>query len=194
MANMIRLCPEVHSEVEDYQKKIIEFYENETLRLQNITYLDARDVKAHFFDSHSVQRFPKSDKLVLLEGHFQQYEQSILDGKFPYNPKCFWLIVAFPNWDSLPGKRIRAMNFWPQNPNYYTIPFNFFVNNKITATDENGTLFDSEILFTDQGSEYLRTELRKFDLELPASADILHRHWIGWMRLIENCPPLFDPN
>ena len=194
IANMMRLCPQVYSEIDNYQEKIIEFYENETDRLASESIIDARDVKAHYFSSHSVQRLPVSDKTVVIEGHFQQYETSIIEKTFPFDSTHFWMIVKFPDWESMPGKRIRAMNFWPQDPSNYKLPFRFIVTDKIIVDKNNGVLLDSEIIFTEHGSEYLRTELRKYDLILPNSADILHKHWIGWMKYIENSPPLFDPN
>ena len=70
IANMMRLCPQIYSEVENYQEKIIKFYENETDRLASENVIDARDVKAHYFNSHSVQRLPVSDKTVVMRDIF----------------------------------------------------------------------------------------------------------------------------
>ena len=149
--------------------------------------VSVQDYKAHFFDLNHYfvdkidsPEYPiDSDKVDIIAGHTHMFhaKQSILN-KIP-NPA--WIMMSWPNDNTLPGIRRIKMNSQNQVQRTYHWP-NTYIQHTNSPCDDYGFNLNTEQFWTKEGSNYLRELLlTNFGIHLPAVADNIHAIWWSWM-------------
>jgi hypothetical protein len=90
-------------------------------------------------------------------------------------PDAFWIMISYPKENTVPYNRINLYGFTP-NKERYMFPF-YPSWNSIEVNHNNGLILDSELIFTEYGSQYIRESLKPLDIDLPPIADTLHEMW-----------------
>lgn len=194
VANMISLCRDMAPRFQspNYQEEMLQKY-------KNFNYLRPchKGIMAHFYtngltydgsnvhntdilmDDEYRAEFLSRKHSSVLNGH--EFNWDALYCTFPdinlVNP--LWVIFTVPSPESRPGKRIRLHEWWPKKPDRYKFPFAPGTRSEYVAHD--GIVLDTELLFTESGSQYVRELLQPYDIELPIEADIAHKEWYKWM-------------
>lgn len=196
VANMLSLCPEFSPRFQhkNYKEMLVNSY-----RYASISKREKISANAHFYKKfngientnglvNSEQRtflLDNQNRNIII-GHYHQwtdvYSKKLEDGF----TNIVWMIFTVPSVDSLAGKRLLNTGYGFPDPKKYNLPFVPNFNKSPIVTKDTAFLFDTEILFTDQGSQYLRECVTTyFGIELPVEADMLHREWISWMKDLE---------
>lgn len=193
VSNMISLCKgmEPRFESSDYEKELIQRYQKFKYQKSHYT-----GILAHFYTNGNVtgnrvhntdplldieyqKEFLNKQAVTILSGH--EFNWKVLYQHFPdlqlKNP--LWIIFTVPNKESVPGKRILLHGWWPVKPERYQFPFKPDIDSPYVASD--GIVLNTELLFTKDGSQYLRELLDPYSIVLPKSTDIIHQHWYEWM-------------
>lgn len=200
ISNMLSLCAEFEPKFqsENYFLDMLIHYVNKTARLQDT---DPSGITAHFFDStkgpipthvhaHDLVDESVCSKLLtnqrknIVIGHHHEWLESYRMGLVDRFNKNTWMVCSVPKKDSLASKRLINLNFNIPNSDPYKIPYVY--DHRLpfaVATETNAVLFDTDSLFTDSGSQYLREFVAtNFGLVLPDEADKLHIEWMKWMK------------
>ena len=103
------------------------------------------------------------------------------------NLKTFFPLINFSDFDiniSLTTTYTENLNFNFPETNPYKIPYVYDHRLPFAfAKEENALLFDTDLFFTDSGSQYLRECMNThFGVVLPPEADMLHIEWMKWMK------------
>ena len=98
-------------------------------------------------------------------------------------PDPLWIMISYPKENTIPYNRIKLYNFSP-DANKYKFPFyptSFIPRDPfdgiIVVDERNGIILESEEIFTEYGSEYIRQTLKPYGVDLPIFADTLHKLW-----------------
>ena len=201
LANLISLIPEFEPRLDEFEGDYQQAFLKEYKRFTNPLFLpmhptQIHNMKAHFLPKHGLngldkhsyseeyaQKLLSNKKINILTGHWHCFDNSDLS-KFD---KHAWLILTFPKESSLAHKRIRIFDFWPQEIEFYSAPYNF---KHPVMNSENTFVIDTEKFIADNGAEYLRQLLHKcFEVYLPSIADEMHNRWMyGLKKSLELFP------
>lgn len=147
-------------------------------------------IKAHFFDESDIQnlkdpiflqKIQLSKKVSVLRGHEHDYTEIEHHSLLKNIADPFWIIMSYPEENSIPYRRIHAYKFTP-NPRRYTFPFYptlLSKNGRIGATYDNGIYFKTDKFFDKNGVVYLREILKPLNIELPSICDEMHNLWFS---------------
>jgi hypothetical protein len=200
ISNMISLCPEFEPKFqsENYFFYMLAHYVSKTARL-NVT--ESLGITAHFngstngtppvhlytsafLDDALCTTLLANTKKNIILGHHHNWLESYNSGLVDRFKKNVWIVCTLPNKDTLAGKRIENLNFNFPETNPYKIPYVYDHRLPFAfAKEENALLFDTDLFFTDSGSQYLRECMNThFGVVLPPEADMLHIEWMKWMK------------
>lgn len=200
ISNMLSLCPEFEPKFQckNYYENMLGQYLNKTRRINMSNPMefnshfynpigDASPMKlntAIFLDEASCLRLLSNKKKNIIIGHHHQWRESYNLGVVDRFKKNVWIVCTVPKKDSLAGKRLEKLNFGFPETTAYKIPYIYDHRLPFAfAKEEHAFLFETELLFTDYGSQYLRECVAThFGIVLPPEADILHIEWMKWMK------------
>lgn len=184
----------------NYQQDLLNQYKiNSTLSLlkdNGELYENPNGVKAHFADNHHLdqlfnidtfQELIDTDTINILIGHEHDFESAeSKDNLISKIPNPFWIVMTHPERNTIAYNRIKLYRFTPR-PERYTYPFyvsSFNFNKSFPKVDEsNGLLFKTENFISKTGCDYIKTELKKINIDLPDIAYEIHELWYN--KLIE---------
>lgn len=127
-------------------------------------------------DEEQVKILLKNDTINIFNGHEHCYAEIDIDYKnLSRMPDAFWIMISYPKENTVPYNRINLYGFTP-NKERYTFPF-YPSWNSIEVNHNNGLILESELIFTEYGSQYIRESLKPLDIDLPPIADTLHEMW-----------------
>jgi hypothetical protein len=127
-------------------------------------------------DEEQVKILLKNDTINIFNGHEHCYAEIDSDYKnLSRMPDAFWIMISYPKENTVPYNRINLYGFTP-NKERYMFPF-YPSWNSIEVNHNNGLILDSELIFTEYGSQYIRESLKPLDIDLPPIADTLHEMW-----------------
>lgn len=190
LRNMISMCSGTSIDLSCDYANMVSAYETYYNQLGHIHELTSWRFTAHFGGSlisdytndANLANFINELKINCLYGHEAQYQilydQDILQ-KILSSRNVVWIVVSWPNYDSIAYKRLVALEATNQaNTGCYTLPFYPGKYFTLEVNEANGVIFDPDLFFTETGSEYVRNFLlENFDLELPKDADKIHKIW-----------------
>ena len=176
--------------LKQYQSKYSEHYFGP---INNPTSIGTYEVKGLIFhfseynnldqlkDEEQVKILLKNDTINIFNGHEHCYAEIDSDYKnLSRMPDAFCLMVSYPKENTVPHNRMNLYKFTP-NKERYVFPFYpSWVeprNGGIAVNHDNGLILDSELIFTEYGSQYIRESLKPLDINLPPIADTLHEMW-----------------
>jgi hypothetical protein len=165
----------------DYKSKVDEiYYGPKTNHLDSI-----KGLLFHFAeynnldqlkDEEQVKILLENDTINIFNGHEHCYAEIDIDYKnLSRIPDAFWIMISYPKENTVPYNRINLYGFTP-NKERYMFPF-YPSWNSIEVNHNNGLILESELIFTEYGSQYIRESLKPLDIELPPIADTLHSMW-----------------
>jgi len=198
LANLISLIPEFEPRLDkfegDYQQAFLKEYERFIDHLfLPIHPTQINNMKAHFLSKHGLNGLDKhsyneeyaqtllsNKKINILTGHWHCFDHTDLS-EFKNHA---WLILTFPKESSLAYKRVQVFNFWPQQIELYSEPYDF---KHPVMNSKNTFVIDTDMFIADNGAEYLRQLLYEcFAVYLPSIADEMHSKWMyGLKKTIE---------
>ncbi len=202
ISNMLSLCDEFEPKFVSthYFMNMLTHYSNKTKRM---TEIDPDALSSHFYHPVGSSLPPKIDyeflmdetnhssllsnkKKNILIGHYPQWEElyrlELLDN-FVNN---VWIVCSLPSEGTLASRRLEKSGYGFPPKNFYTIPYSYDHLGNI-VTEDSAFLFDTDTLFTDQGSQYLRECVAEnFGITLPPEADLLHAEWMKWMHYLND--------
>lgn len=124
----------------------------------------------------------------LLYGHWASFQKNLLADSFVNLEECVWMIVTWPELNSLGLRRINKHNFYPQQPEQYNLPLEIELNIEengpftLLADETNGFLVNNEKLFSSTGWDYLNDVLQEnLGISLPDESRVLHDIWFASM-------------
>lgn len=190
VANMLSLCPEFSPRFQHkhYKEILIHSYQRATREKINANahfyqYFNGIENTSGFKNEEQRTFLLNNQHRNILIGHFHQWVEVFEKGLERDFNNVIWMIFTMPSLNSLGGKRLLNKGYGFPDPKKYNIPFVPNFNKSPIVTKDTAFLFDTDILFTDQGSQYLRECVATyFGIELPVEADLLHREWISWMK------------
>jgi hypothetical protein len=80
---------------------------------------------------HYKVKLNENNKTNAFYGHWASFEQTLHKGNFVNLNDSVWIIVTWPSPNSLPMQRIDKHNFYPQQPDKYTLPLEITLPNAI---------------------------------------------------------------
>jgi hypothetical protein len=175
----------------DYKSKADEiYYGPKKDHLFSIGSAGVRGLKFHFAeynnldqlkDEDQIQILLKNDTINIFNGHEHCYVEIDSDYKnLSRMPDAFWIMISYPKENTVPYNRINLYNFTPDKERY---AFPFYpswvkpLDGGVEVDHSNGLILDSELIFTEYGSQYIRESLQPLDIDLPPIADALHEMW-----------------
>ena len=127
-------------------------------------------------DEEQVKILLENDTINIFNGHEHCYAEIDIDYKnLSRMPDAFWIMLSYPKENTVPYNRINLYKFTP-NKERYAFPF-YPSWNSIEVNHNNGLILESELIFTEYGSQYIRESLKPLDIDLPPIADTLHSMW-----------------
>ena len=176
--------------LKQYQKKYNEHYFGPK---DNPTSIGTDEVKGlifHFSEHSNLDQLKSEEQITKLlanntinifNGHEHCYAE--IDGDFKNLSKmhdAFWIMINYPKENTVPYNRIKLYKFTGDKERY---KFPFYpswvkpLDGGVEVDHNNGLILDSELIFTEYGSQYIRESLRPLDIDLPPIADTLHELW-----------------
>ena len=175
--------------LKQYQSKHSEHYFGP---IDNTTLIGTNEVKGLIFhfseynnldqlkDEEQVKILLKNDTINIFNGHEHCYAEIDSDYKnLSRMPDAFWIMISYPKENTVPYNRINLYGFTP-NKERYMFPFYPSWVKPLSGVEvdhTNGLILDSELIFTEYGSQYIRESLQPLDIDLPPIADTLHEMW-----------------
>ena len=172
-----------------YKTKYLGPYKN---HLISIGQKEVNGVIFHFSEFNNLDQLKDTEQVkLLLENKtiniFNGHEHCYYDIEKEYKtvrimPDPLWIMISFPKENTVPYNRIKLCNFQP-NKDRYEFPFYpTFIrpiepSDGIAVDESNGIILESEEIFTEYGSEYIRQTLKPYGVDLPIFADTLHKLW-----------------
>jgi len=131
-------------------------------------------------DEEQVKILLKNDTINIFNGHEHCYAE--IDSNYKNlsrMPDAFWIMISYPKENTVPYNRINLYGFTP-NKERYVFPFYpscLKLLSDVEVDHTNGLILESELIFTEYGSQYIRESLKPLDIDLPPIADTLHELW-----------------
>lgn len=202
ISNMLSLCPEFEPKYvsTNYFTNMLTHYSNKTKILDKI---DPLSITSHFYhpfgsnlpiqfntsillDEKNHATFLSNKKKNIIIGHWHQWVELYQLGLLDNFTKNVWIVCSIPNKETLAGRRLEELGYGFPPKNFYTIPYQYDIKGNY-VTSESAFLLDTDLLFTDEGSQYLRERVAdNFGIALPLEADQLHVEWMKWMKHLNN--------
>ena len=193
VCNMISLCKEFSPRLEhdgNYPQWFLEQYKN-----YDYTMRWPEHVNAHFrndlphineiYEVYTKEELRNTDRKNIFQGHYENYQQAVPKQIIRDMGAYVGIVFTYPKENSIPSQRLHKMGFYQPYTNY-SFPMRISDGFRFLLIDENnGFQFETERLFTEEGSHYLRDMLKThFDIDLPVEADEMHAIWLKWIDYI----------
>lgn len=198
--NLISTCPGILDNTKPDMKALYEKHYTEIHRRKDTgAEISAWDFVAHFNDititeyidnPEIFKEFIEYKGVNVLFGHesaYQHLSQTELLTPLLEARRVIWIVLTWPSTGGIAAKRqerLVTLNLLTlrdqQSHEKYQFPYypSRFLDQKVD--DSNGILLDTDRLFTETGSQYLRQLLlENFNLELPEEADHMHKLWFS---------------
>ena len=126
-----------------------------------------------------------TDKNIIF-GHWANYQINILNNTFVDYDDCVWIILTYPEKNTLPWMRIEKHQMYPQQPEKYNLPLDIEMDTSdsnsfmLLANENNGFAINIEEFFSHQGWDYVNNKLTEnLGFSLPVESKPLHDFWIN---------------
>ncbi len=190
VCNLISLCKEFNPRIEhdgDYCQWFLDQYKNYDYQARLPMYVNAhfRGDLMHIneiYNTYSKEELRNNERKNIFQGHYENYVEALPKQILKDMGAYVGIVFTYPKADSIPKKRLQKLGYYQPNTKY-TFPMRISADNRFFLIDEhNGFQFETERLFTAEGSQYLRDLLKQhFDIDLPPEADEMHEIWLKWI-------------
>lgn len=197
LANMLSLCDEFNALGYHISKQHMMYKYIQFDKLVN-TSMPPNALKAHFSlftnlawikDDEIYQKKLVSIEKNLFHGHTHDYHSACQTRRFQKFTHFAWLILTYPEPDSIVFKRKQAMGMIGDDPDLYTLPYtpHPLLATNIIADETNSVIVKSENIFSIDGIDYFADLIKQnFDITMPNICKDLHKLWFKWINLISN--------
>lgn len=150
------------------------------------TKFEVKGIKCHFSENYILTKNTldnlQDDCINILAHHETAYYQLEVDDHLIRKiPDPFWIIMSFPNHNTIPYQRIELCEFTPRAERY-TFPFYCIDSNQSSdypkADHTNGAYLNTEDFFTENGYQLVEDILK---INLPIEAKQMHHLWYNKM-------------